>query len=205
MTDYIVGKHPEGWLVVNLRLETKLKDVETIEHEKVNSYIEFAASGAIWPRRNSPDCVRGGQMLDELWNSKQVAPWGQVDLYCLWGIWTRWHLNSMKAACAHQHVLHESSRGYDQMDLKNTKPCYETGYKLGSKWLYEPIPDRIITEWCQAEATADQIGAQYHLARATVFAHLAAACTEECEGYDEVVEHPIIDAHLPEPLEVPNG
>lgn len=42
-----------------------------------------------------------------------------------------WHLNTFRSACVHQTVDPHSHRD----------PCPETGYRFGSRWLVDPLPE----------------------------------------------------------------
>lgn len=74
-----------------------------------------------------------GQVLDELRKVRNPRARRIAEL------WDRWHLNGMRANCAHMPALNgHYSAGY---------PCDAgTGYTSGSAWLYEPIPAEIIAE-----------------------------------------------------------
>ena len=83
-------------------------------------------------------------------------------------IWEKWHLNNMRPACSHQVVLgwkfcpghykdghhfycEPHLPGKPQLcDFPNMmgKPCPTCGYKLGSSWLFEPLPQDVI-DWAQ--------------------------------------------------------
>ena len=51
-------------------------------------------------------------------------------------LWDRWHLNDMRAGCEHQRAL-----GWTSYDDHPSEPCPECGYKFGSAWLFEPLPE----------------------------------------------------------------
>jgi hypothetical protein len=52
-------------------------------------------------------------------------------------VWRRWHLNDMRAGCEHQRA--EGGHGVGDV-------CPIDGYRYGSAWLYEELPDKIIAE-----------------------------------------------------------
>ena len=59
----------------------------------------------------------------------------------------RWHLNGMRAGCAHQVPVMETDQyGRTVPSLDLTPPCPLTGYKYGHAWLVEPLPADIIAE-----------------------------------------------------------
>lgn len=122
----------------------------TIEHETITDYWEFSASGGLW-RSGSEDTF--GQILHHLsdLDPDRLAPgWTKVtDVRSLRTIWERWHLNGMKAACAHMtsDVLVYEPDGYGGQRIScSGTVCPETGYTYGKAWLVEPLPDDVITE-----------------------------------------------------------
>lgn len=56
----------------------------------------------------------------------------------------RWHLNAMRAACSHQVVRYEEGRYGRRPSLTETRPCTRTGYRYGSAWLVEPLPEMVL-------------------------------------------------------------
>lgn len=61
----------------------------------------------------------------------------------------RWHLNTLRAGCAHQAptVKRLLASGTPHRDLLDeVPPCPETGYRYGHAWLVEPLPDEILVE-----------------------------------------------------------
>lgn len=56
-------------------------------------------------------------------------------------MWKRWHLNDMHAGCEHQRALGWEREGYD---AHPSEPCPTCGYKFGTAWLSESVPDAII-------------------------------------------------------------
>lgn len=56
-----------------------------------------------------------------------------------------WHLNTMRAACAHQAPVYAPDRyGREVPSLDLTPACPETGYKYGHAWLVEPMPAEVL-------------------------------------------------------------
>lgn len=84
------------------------------------------------------DCA-AGQARDEVANVTDFAPgWDAAKRDRLLEVWDRWHLNGMNAACAHQREL-----GWTY-DTHTGQKCPTCGYKIGTAWLYEPLPEDVI-------------------------------------------------------------
>lgn len=68
-------------------------------------------------------------------------------------IWDRWHLNAMRAGTPRQAAIirpwlkRNPNKDYtEQCDyLYRHGLLIENGYKYGTAWLYEPLPDDVIT------------------------------------------------------------
>jgi hypothetical protein len=60
--------------------------------------------------------------------------------------WDRWHLNTMRAGCAHQTVVWEDSRYGVRPSLERTPVCPVSGYRYGSAWLVEVLPDTVLVK-----------------------------------------------------------
>lgn len=52
-------------------------------------------------------------------------------------IWRRWHLNDLKAGCEHQRNLCWNNKNINES-------CPVCGYKYGTKWLKEELPQPVI-------------------------------------------------------------
>jgi len=65
-------------------------------------------------------------------------------------LWERWHLNDMKAGCEHQRKL-----GWKSYDEHPSEPCPVCGYKYGSAWLREELPESVV-EFLQALPETDK-------------------------------------------------
>jgi hypothetical protein len=55
----------------------------------------------------------------------------------LYDIWKRWHLNDLNSHCIHQDKT---------VHWTKCEPCTVTGYKCGESWLYEPLPEEIVSQ-----------------------------------------------------------
>lgn len=103
-------------------------------------------------------------------------PWTLDGVRRLFDIWQRWHLNDMRAGCEHQradgwdkrpidlskpltaygrHFPGQLSPSWNMLVWVTRKehpagllsePCPVCGYRYGSAWRTEPVPERVITE-----------------------------------------------------------
>lgn len=97
--------------------------------------------------RRYRDMVSGGQNVDDIRAVGTPAALRIADL------WDRWHLNGLRAACVHQDAAAREIAarlpGYSNDRARwaeySALPCPE-GYRYGSAWLYEPIPDAVLAE-----------------------------------------------------------
>lgn len=119
----------------------------TTEHEQIGEYVEFTASGGIYRNGGEPSF---GQNLDNLRLIDRVeSPWTRADIRSLRMIWERWHLNGMRAGCAHLTMQYEPDPTYGYRRLKldgEGTVCPVNGYRMGRAWLVEPLPDIVIDE-----------------------------------------------------------
>lgn len=106
-----VGRTPEGDRVyVTLSVERFDRTVQTVNHESVTSGVRLSASGFVIPKgRRMAD--RGGQCLDVLKDvlDARESGWTRHDVVSARHIWRKWHLNDMRAACAHMSLPSDAS------------------------------------------------------------------------------------------------
>jgi hypothetical protein len=156
MSEILIGRTDEGEKVyVEARIEVRnTGEWQTTEHETIKDPVTLAFSGVVIRKGGSikrdGDWVSGGQVLDYVRRvTPQVNGWSAEDLAKLATIWERWHLNTMRAGCAHQpaeSVVYEDSPYGRRVDLDATPACPVTGYRYGSAWLTEAVPDDVL-EW----------------------------------------------------------
>lgn len=97
-------------------------------------------------KRDCSDIEGGGATTDYIRQAarRPEPKFGPWELHALAKLGDRWHLNDLQAACAHQTVVWEDGRYGRQPSLELTEPCPETGYRYGSAWLTEPLPDDVL-------------------------------------------------------------
>lgn len=102
--------------------------------------------GVVGPTAKGNSHGGAGQIVDELdrlnspestarnyapgWNGRKVHEFAKV--------WRDWHLNDMRAGCEHQRAMGWT---YDEHP---SEPCPVCGYKFGTQWLKEDVPDSVI-------------------------------------------------------------
>jgi hypothetical protein len=117
--------------------------------------------------------VGWGQIIDAVRECKPVNGWTRDELDKLADVWEHWHLNDMRAGCEHQRAEGWDKRPIDPSkptdtygtffegqqqpswnmlawvrpedhpDGLLTKPCPVCGYRYGTAWLTEELPQEI--------------------------------------------------------------
>lgn len=131
----------------------------------------LSLTGEIRERKAGWKVVNAGQCLKSLVEMYPCNPLMQS----IAAVWERWHLNDMRAGCEHQrayqwentpvdpkqplesYIMTKEYTGWNRMTWKPydqggflNKPCPTCGYKYGSKWLFEKLPQDVldtIQEW----------------------------------------------------------
>lgn len=107
-----------------------------IEFENGN----LSLHGVVGPTIGGNARGSAGQIQAELKDrSRRVAPgWNRKMIDRLYNTWERWHLNDLRAECAHQRA-----RG-EKWSTHPSAVCPDCGYRLGSAWLKENVPADVI-------------------------------------------------------------
>jgi hypothetical protein len=101
------------------------------------------------------DCIGGCGQIEMHMNTEYLATlhyapgWDEFSVAKLIAIWRRWHLNDMRAGCEHQRARGETFETHPLAE------CPECGYKLGSAWQYEAVPEEVL-EWLRGLPEADR-------------------------------------------------
>ncbi len=120
---------------------------------------KLSISGVVGPLKSGNCRGSCGQVLDELPTAKPVGDLTREQLLELYVVWSRWHLNDMKAGSPaqenflriHEHegsftytqqcdVLAKANLNPDPDYIHNGKP-----YNYGTAWLREELPEDVIT------------------------------------------------------------
>lgn len=143
-----LGRTVDGEAVyVQITLKREDRTRETVEHEQISNPLDLAISGHTFDKGSQRwDIDSGGQIVDTLtrMDPRRLADgWTSEDVTALHELWQRWHLNTMRGACAHQEVVYEDeAKRRPSLDL--TPPCPHTGYRYGHAWLTDPLPDEAV-------------------------------------------------------------
>jgi len=164
---------PIGWvsgyyqrstlLTADIELRREDRERQTTEHETIPGAVCFTVSWNVW-QLNRRDIIAGGQHDPGEDTFTRWAPGMDQDrLNKLRALWKRWHLNTMRAGCAHtSEVIYKQGKYGREVDYNGTPACpvelpvidLETGqpatncdgtprtyhYRYGSAWLTEPLP-----------------------------------------------------------------
>ncbi|HTF53577.1 MAG TPA: hypothetical protein VK735_39545 [Pseudonocardia sp.] len=140
--------------------ESESVPAETIDHHGIRAHERVSMMGHTFRERSRRrDSDGAGQIVDILNEITTPAPgWTLDEIGALRRAWERWHLNDMRAGCAHQTaVTVPDNVSWDKRSryrLDNTPQCPETGYRWGSRWLVEPLTDDARAE---IESLADKL------------------------------------------------
>lgn len=143
-----VGGDADGNCVyMTVGLETVSGPMETVDHRDVETVTRLSMTGKVHEgHRREP--VVAGQCKEALLEVTIPVGFTMEQVHDMHATWDRWHLNDMKAACAHQTVVWETHPryGYRQPSLDQTPRCPKTGYRYGHAWLYDPLPSDVLAK-----------------------------------------------------------
>lgn len=141
--EILFGRTDDGQTVtLEIRLEerTIAPSTRSVEHGPVSPAApRLSISALIYgPRCREPwaagQCIEGAAAVTS-------GPWSAADRARLLEIWRRWHLNDMRAACAHMDLPAETS-----YEARRHITCPLTGYRYGSAWLAEELPADVLAD-----------------------------------------------------------
>jgi hypothetical protein len=129
---------------------------QTVDHAEIVSPVRLSLMGEVFPvDRNGNqrggrrgEITAAGQIGDMLGEITEPAPgWTLAEIAEVAEIWTHWHLNDMRAGCNHLPAdgLVREPDGYGGDRISTVaNVCPVTGYRWGTAWLTDPLPDEII-------------------------------------------------------------
>lgn len=130
-----------GYVVVTVEIRTQSGPHQTTDHAETVDPVELSIQGehyAPYDRRNDPSSC--GQIRGSLAEITEPAPgWTLAEIAELATIWDRWHLNTMRAACA--HMPDDAHASWDRGE--RVECTAGSGYTYGRAWLTEPLPDDV--------------------------------------------------------------
>lgn len=138
-------------VTVEIRIEQIPGAHETTEHQTIASPLDFAITANVW-KPGEKDVVASGQVGDVL-DHLDSYTYGEDLVRFLQEAADRWHLNNMRAACAHQDItVPDDVPRHEWMNwrLDNVPPCPVEGYRYGRKWLVEPLTDEFVRDLLSA-------------------------------------------------------
>lgn len=152
--EYVIGRLEDGSRVsVGIHLQPVNGPVQDIHHRQVEGEMTRLSISGLVIEPHQRDASEAGQMLGRLLEITKPAPgWRTADIFSLHTIWERWHLNDLNAACAHMDVDylatedHQFGPGGRRIITGRGNPCPVSDYGYGQAWLYEPLPDHVLTE-----------------------------------------------------------
>lgn len=124
-------------VTVSVRMERQARqeEYETVNHDMVEEPLDFSITTSVW-MPNRSDIVAGGATMEPLkYLVKYENGFNETTAWRL-VVMDYWHGNGMRPGCAHQ----KRDAGLD------SPKCRESGYRWGSKWLVEPLPDGFLEE-----------------------------------------------------------
>lgn len=138
MNKKLIGKNDQGdRFYLTLEIRNNEREAITINHQKVFSYQTLSIRGEVVEYRKQ-NASNLGQIRDRLSEITQPAKGFTLkDIAKINQIWEKWHLNNLQSHCAHQDMAIK----WDKVD-----PCPLNGYKAGSAWLLNELPQEIINE-----------------------------------------------------------
>ena len=155
----LVGRGRDGNIFVKITHKNKKLSISGVEEPLSNGNCQ-GGCGQIEMRMNE----------EHINNIVFVEGWNKNKIKTFLDIWRKWHLNGMFAGCVHQReakwkeyridprelpksYANRDDRGIiatsvlpeEHKDGKLNKPCPICGYKYGSKWLFEKVPELVLS------------------------------------------------------------
>lgn len=147
-TTHLIGRTEEGGrLIVDISLSIKRGEgCQTVRHEPAReTYPELSVMGHVIEKGQHSVGI-GGQCWEDLLCVESFADgWTAEDRDLLYLLWRRYHLNGMRAGCAHMPV-HDAliTKEDGEVDYRRNRCPLGNGYFYGSAWLVEYLPIDVV-------------------------------------------------------------
>lgn len=146
-----------------LERQPRPKDRETVTHGTVHDPLELGRTLVAFTGKKNIGRNLANGVHDESFLTRIVTPapgFSLAEVRELEGIIRRWHNNALRMTCAHQPDPATLTR--DQIDaLVGKATCPETGYRYGSKWLVDPLPDEVRDRFVALMSRGEEQEADY--------------------------------------------
>jgi len=140
--DVFVGYTADNKRVhIDAELRTDGGQWQTVDHATVHAPVMLSATHTTYKgRKNIERNLEGsGAGYRDVLRVVRPAPgYTLAEVHELGRIGERWHLNTMRAGCAHMELPADTS-----YDARKHITCPKTGYKYGSAWLTEVLPQEV--------------------------------------------------------------
>lgn len=138
-----LGMTEDDYIVVTLELREVRNTGQTVDHAYITSPMtEVSLTGERGSKYAPGRSIQsGGQIREDLAEITRPAPgWSLEEIQELAELWERWHLNTMRAACAHM-----PEDAHARWDRRERVECSAgSGYTYGSAWLTELVPGDVV-------------------------------------------------------------
>ncbi len=100
--------------------------------------------------RITGECWGGaGQLLigagrSRILNTAPAPGWSKALIAKFVEVWERWHLNDMRRECEHQRAMGWTYHTHRNEVTHDGYPCPTCGYRIGSAWLREELPQWVV-------------------------------------------------------------
>lgn len=142
-----------------VRRQPEPHTVETTDHQQVEDPEELSLTSAVFTGKKniSRNHVTSGATLTHLSLIVKPAPGFTLEeARELHRIGKSWHLNNMHAECKHMDLPEDEA-----YEARKGITCPQTGYKWGSAWLSEPLPEDVRARFIELMSKGNTEDADY--------------------------------------------
>lgn len=156
------GTTAEGYRVLLTgELRRDKGDRQSVQHETVMDPVTLSLTSAVFKGKKniSRNHITSGATLEHLGRiTRPALGYTLADVRELHEVGTHWHLNTMRAACAHMDVP-KGETGTELLDAGIV--CPETGYRWGHAWLTEELPIDVMDRFVALLSRGEEEEADY--------------------------------------------